>query len=75
MVGKTLIFIGIILIITGAILIYYPKLFSWFGSLPGDIRIERENSRLIIPIGSMILISIILTVFFNVIGLIISRIR
>jgi uncharacterized membrane protein len=37
MLGKTLIFLGFILIALGAILIYYPKLFTWFGNLPGDI--------------------------------------
>ena len=72
MLGKTLIFIGFLFIITGAILVFYPKLFSWFGNLPGDIRIERENSRLFIPLGSMILISVILTVIFNAIGWILS---
>ena len=30
---------------------------SWFGRLPGDVRIERENVRVYIPITSMLLLS------------------
>jgi DUF2905 family protein len=31
---------------------------SWFGRLPGDIRIERESVRIYVPIVSMLLISV-----------------
>lgn len=31
---------------------------NWFGTLPGDIRIERENTRIYFPLTSMILISV-----------------
>ncbi|MGM0620888.1 MAG: DUF2905 domain-containing protein [Bacteroidota bacterium] len=58
---------GIILIVIGLILWLAPGLFSWFGKLPGDIRIEKENSKVFIPITSMILISIVLTVLINLI--------
>ncbi|MCQ4306763.1 DUF2905 domain-containing protein, partial [Pseudomonas stutzeri] len=33
---------------------------SWFGRLPGDIRIESERSRTFIPITSMIILSVVL---------------
>jgi hypothetical protein len=39
---------------------------SWFGRLPGDIRIERESMRIFIPFSSMILISLALTLVMNV---------
>ena len=58
---------GIILIIAGGLLYVAPWLFTWFGKLPGDIRIEKENSRVFFPITSMIVISIILTVVVNLI--------
>lgn len=58
---------GIILIVIGLILWLAPGLFSWFGKLPGDFRIEKENSKVFIPITSMILISIVLTVLINLI--------
>ena len=64
-IGRLLILIGIVLIVVGVTIAFLPKLFSWFGHLPGDIRIEKENTRLIIPITSMIIASVILTLLFN----------
>jgi hypothetical protein len=32
--------------------------FSWFGRLPGDIRIETDNTRVFIPITSMLIVSV-----------------
>lgn len=58
---------GVILIVIGVFLYLAPWLFSWFGKLPGDIRIEKENSKVFFPITSMILISVILTIVINVI--------
>jgi hypothetical protein len=40
---------------------------SWFGHLPGDVRIERENVRVYVPIVSMLLISILFSVLSYVI--------
>ena len=58
---------GVILVIIGLILWIAPWLINWFGKLPGDIRIENENNRVFIPVTSMILVSIILTVVVNVV--------
>ncbi|MBU0563318.1 MAG: DUF2905 domain-containing protein, partial [Gammaproteobacteria bacterium] len=44
---------------------YFPWLLSWFGRLPGDIRIESERSRVFIPITSMVILSVVLTVLIN----------
>lgn len=57
--------IGAGVIVIGAILRFAPGIFGWFGNLPGDIRIEGENSRVFIPITSMIIVSIVLTVVVN----------
>jgi len=56
---------GIILIIMGIILHFAPWFINWFGKLPGDIRIETERSKIFIPITSMILLSIILTLLIH----------
>ena len=40
---------------------------SWFGRLPGDIRIERENMRVYVPIVSMLLVSVALSVIMYLI--------
>ena len=41
--------------------------FSWFGRLPGDIRIEGENVRFYLPITSMVLASVVVTIVVNLI--------
>jgi len=48
-------------------LIYHlaPWLINWFGKLPGDISIETERSKIFIPVVSMILLSIIITILIN----------
>jgi len=56
---------GIILIGIGLMLHFAPWLFNWFGKLPGDIRIETERSKVFVPITSMIVVSIVLTLLIN----------
>jgi hypothetical protein len=63
--GKVLIYAGLFLLLLGLILLYFPKLFAWFGHLPGDIGIEREGLRVYIPIASSLLLSLILTLLLN----------
>ena len=63
--GKLLIFAGLALLVIGALLHFYPNLFSWFGRLPGDIRIERESGGFYFPVVSMLIISIALTILVN----------
>ncbi len=66
--AKTLILIGAALLALGVALYLAPGLFSWFGKLPGDIRIESERTRVFIPITSMVIISLVLSLllsFFN----------
>ena len=58
---------GLILILIGVLIYLAPWLFSWFGKLPGDIRIEKENSKVFFPITSMIVISIVLTIVINIV--------
>lgn len=60
--------LGAGLLVVGVLVRYAPGLFSWFGHLPGDVNIEGENSRVFIPITSMIVVSIVLTVIVNLIG-------
>ena len=70
-----IIIIGCILIMVGIILHYAPWLFGWFGKLPGDVRIEREHSKVFIPITSMVLISLGLTFLINLIMVLINIFR
>ncbi|MCK9604982.1 MAG: DUF2905 domain-containing protein [Methylomonas sp.] len=63
--GKLLITAGLAMATLGLVLKYAPWLVNWFGKLPGDIYIENANSRVFIPITSMILISLLLTLIAN----------
>lgn len=51
--------IGMLFVVVG--LIALAGGLSWFGRLPGDIRYEREGARVYIPITSMILVLIIVS--------------
>jgi len=63
--AKWLIMVGALLLVIGVLWHFVPGLFSWFGKLPGDIDYQTENGRVFIPITSMILISLVLTVLLN----------
>ncbi|TVR68989.1 MAG: DUF2905 domain-containing protein [Marinilabiliales bacterium] len=63
--SRWLIIAGIILIVIGLLLHYAPGALNWFGRLPGDIRIETERTRVYIPITSMILISLVLSLLIR----------
>ena len=63
--ARWLIVAGIILIVIGLVYHFAPWLINWFGKLPGDIRIETGRGKIFIPIVSMILLSIVITVLIN----------
>ncbi len=63
--GKILIITGSFILITGLAVTFAPWLINWFGKLPGDIHIKNEHSTVFIPITSMIIISLLLTLLVN----------
>lgn len=63
--GRWLIVAGLVLLALGAVLHYAPWLLGWFGKLPGDIDIQSGRTRVFVPITSMILVSIVVTVLVN----------
>jgi hypothetical protein len=56
--------VGVSIVVVG--LLAWSGLLSWFGRLPGDIRIERPNTRLYIPLVSMLLVSVVLSLLLAV---------
>lgn len=63
--SKWLIIIGLLLVVLGILLHYFPWALNWFGKLPGDIHKGLENGDIYIPITSMIIISVLITVIIN----------
>jgi uncharacterized protein HemY len=63
-ISKLLISLGALFIIMGIFTYAFGGLFSWFGKLPGDIRIQGENYFIYAPITSMILLSLVLNLIF-----------
>lgn len=56
----SLIVVGVALVVIGALA--WTGALSWFGRLPGDIRIERPNVRIYVPITSMVIVSVVLSI-------------
>ena len=66
--AKWFIILGAILLLIGAVLQFAPWLLGWFGKLPGDIRIRTDSTSVFIPITSMILVSLVLTLLLNLLN-------
>lgn len=67
--GRWLLVLGVVLVVAGGLVLLanrLPGLGSWLGNLPGDIRWERGNTRIYIPLGTMLLLSLVLTIVLNV---------
>ena len=60
---KMLIILGIIILAVGILYPYIKKI--GFGQLPGDIIFKSENSTFFFPIVTCIILSIVLTIIFN----------
>lgn len=62
-VGKILVYFGVVLIIFGLLIILLSKVGNSLpiGKLPGDIYIKRDNFVFYFPLGTSILISLLLT--------------
>jgi hypothetical protein len=65
--AKLFMILGGGLFVVGLLLFFGARL-PWFGNLPGDIVVKRDNFTLYAPLGTMLLVSIVLTILVNVIG-------
>jgi len=59
--GKWMIVAGILILLTGILIYFFHDKLHWIGRLPGDIRIENENSRFYFPLTTSIIVSIIIS--------------
>jgi hypothetical protein len=65
--GRLLMLGGVLLFLVGGGLVLASRFGLPLGHLPGDIRIEGRNGSFYFPLGSSILVSLILTILLNVI--------
>jgi hypothetical protein len=57
--GLLVIFVGVAVVVIG--LLVYAGALSWFGRLPGDLSFGSERTRVFIPLTSMLIISLVLS--------------
>jgi hypothetical protein len=61
--GKVLIALAVLLAVVGALLLLFSRL--GVDRVPGDIVYRRPNVTVYVPLGTMILVSIVLTIVLN----------
>jgi hypothetical protein len=57
--GLLIVFIGVAVVVVG--LLIYAGALSWFGRLPGDLNFGGERTRVFIPLTSMLIVSLVLS--------------
>ena len=66
-IGRLLIVGGLVLAVVGIVLVLAPNI-PFLGRLPGDIRFDSGNVKVFAPLGTMLLVSIILTIVINLLN-------
>jgi hypothetical protein len=73
-IGKVLIGIGVAIAVIGVLLIAADRIpglggaVSWLGKLPGDLSYKRDNVSFYFPIATSIVLSIVLSLLFYILG-------
>jgi hypothetical protein len=65
--GRALIILGVVVAAVGVLLVVFDRV-PWVGRLPGDIHLQRGNWTFYFPLGTSILLSLILTLVLWLIG-------
>ena len=64
---------GVLLILASGVVYLLGRTSLPLGRLPGDIRIQTENMTCFIPLASMIVVSVLLTLLLNIIIRLMNR--
>jgi hypothetical protein len=67
-IGKALLGLGLLLVVIGAMLLIAARLGLPLGRLPGDLAYRGKNVSFFFPLGTSILISVVLSIVFYVIS-------
>ena len=74
--GKILLGFGLVMVLLGGILLLAGPLAGkvpWLGRLPGDISIEREHWRFYFPLGTSVVLSVVLSAALSLLAWLFSR--
>ena len=71
--GKAILILGAVLILTGGLIWLLGRAGLPLGRLPGDLHIQREGISCYVPIVSMIVVSILLTIVLNIVVRLLNR--
>lgn len=77
--GKFLVGVGVSLTVLGVLFLFVDRvpslglLLNWFGRLPGDISIKRDNFTLFFPLATSIVLSVLLSLLFYLLSWIFRR--
>lgn len=71
-IGLCVALVGVLLLIAGRVP-WVGSLLGWFGKLPGDISIQRENFSFSFPLATSLLLSMIFSLVFYCITWIFRR--
>lgn len=63
--GRLIVGTGAALVLLGVLV--WSGALAWFGRLPGDIRVERETVRIYIPLASMLVLSVALSLLLGLV--------
>jgi membrane protein implicated in regulation of membrane protease activity len=66
-VGKALVVLGLLIALSGLLLLVVGRV-PWIGRLPGDIHLQRGNWSFYVPLGTSIVLSLLLTLLFWLFG-------
>ena len=66
-IGKALIAFGLLIVLAGVVLVLVGRM-PWIGRLPGDIHIQRGNFTFYFPLATSLLLSVVLTLIFYLLG-------
>lgn len=65
--GRILVIIGLAIAFSGVVILIAAKIFPGLSDMPGNFVFEGENFKIYLPLGLMILISLLGTILLNVV--------
>ena len=65
--GWALVVVGVIIVVVGLVFVTGGRI-PLLGHLPGDIVIQRDNVTIFIPLGSMLLVSVVVSIVLGLLN-------